>query len=288
MKGFVEWLVARRYRMVLAATALALLPPLGIVAQGVVVLAVLMRGLGEGILIAVLASVLMLIPAAATGAALEPLLLVAAANWLPALLLAAVLERSRSLSLTTQTGLVAICALVILFYAIGSPAESWYGILQQYVAAMGQRIGNVPDEVLVASSRIMTGIVGALTLLSSVAAVYIARWWQSLMTRPGAFGEEFRALRMGWVLGVVAGVVFIAAAVTRFALLENLTLVLVSGFMLHGLAVMHSISIAGLGSFWLAAVYILLIVAMPFAELALAGLGFVDNWFNLRARLPRR
>ena len=288
MKNFVEWLVARRYRMVLAAAAFALLPALGILGQAVVILAVLIHGLREGILVAAIATALMTLPALFAGTNATAMLLFALVNWVPAVALAAVLERSRSLSLTAQVATIAVAAVVALFFVFGAPVESWRIVLDEYIAAMAERIGEVPDGLVTELSRIMTGTIGAFALLSSMAAVFIGRWWQSILTRPGAFSSEFRDLRMGLIVGLVAGVVFVAAALTRVTLLENLTLVLVSGFLVHGLAVLHSIAAAGTGSFWLVAVYVLLVVAIPFAELAVAGLGFIDNWFDLRSRVQRR
>jgi len=288
LTGFVEWLVARHYRMILMAAALALLPPLGVVGQAVVVLAVLTQGLATGIFVAAVATALMTVPAFISGTQPAALLVLALVNWLPALGLAAVLERTRSLSLTVQVATVVMMAATIVYFMTGSPVDTWHGVLNEYIAAMGDRIPEVPAGFVPAVSRIMTGLLAAMTVLSSMLAVFIGRWWQSRLSNPGAFGSEFRGLRMGTVMGLVAGLVFIAAALTKITLLENLTLVLMTGFLLHGLAVTHTIAAAGIGSLFLPAIYVLIVVGMPYAEVALAGLGFVDNWFDLRSRVTRR
>lgn len=279
-----------------------MLPPFGLVglaviAQAVVVLAVLTRGVRFGVMVAVLATALITVPAfigagGASAVSIQPAtyMLVGIVNLLPAVGLAAVLESSRSLSLTMQVATIVIVAAVVLFFVTGSPVEAWQGLFNHVIAAMGESSPEVPDGFVAAVSRIMTGMFGAITLLTSMLAVFIGRWWQSVLSNPGAFGKEFRTLRMGTVVGVLAGLVFISAALTKMTLLENLTLILVSAFMVHGLSVIHVIASAGVGvgNFWLIAVYGLLVVAMPFAQLAVAGLGFLDNWFDFRSRVARR
>lgn len=290
MNGFVEWLVARQFRLALVAAALVLvavmnplLSPLSLLGQAVVALAVLTRGPADGIAVAVLATLMLVLPQLFGGQP-EVMTVVAVAHWLPALALAVLLERSRSLSLVAQAATVVIAATVALVFLLGGPVSFWQDLLSTQIEAQGAQVAPaVVDE----SSRIATGLLGGVTLLTSLGAVFIARWWQASIREPGAFGREFRALRMGVVVGVVTGLVFVAAGLTRLTVLENLTLVLVTGFLLQGLAVTHVIAAVS-GSFWLVAVYVLLIVAMPAAVPAVAGLGFVDNWFDLKSRLLRR
>ncbi len=290
MNGFVEWLVARQFRLALVAAALVLvavmnplLSPLSLLGQAVVALAVLTRGPADGIAVAVLATLMLVLPQLFGGQP-EVMTVVAVAHWLPALALAVLLERSRSLSLVAQAATVVIAATVALVFLLGGPVSFWQDLLSTQIEAQGAQVAPaVVDE----ASRIATGLLGGVTLLTSLGAVFIARWWQASIREPGAFGREFRALRMGVVVGVVTGLVFVAAGLTRLTVLENLTLVLVTGFLLQGLAVTHVIAAVS-GSFWLVAVYVLLIVAMPAAVPAVAGLGFVDNWFDLKSRLLRR
>ena len=299
MKSFVTWLTARQYRMVIL-TAAAMLPPmsmlgLAVIAQAVVVLAVLLRGVQAGLIVAVLASVLITIPALVSGSDAVAIsgrpiiyLLVGLVNLLPAIGLAAILRHSRSLSLTIQIATIVIAAIVVLLFAVGSPVEVWQGLFAKVIGTMGDSAPELPEGFVSELSRIMTGMFGAITLLTSMLAVFIGRWWQAILSSPGAFGHEFKALRMGNVVGLIASVVFVLAALTKITLLENLTLVLVTAFLLHGLSVMHFVAGGAAGNFWLVAVYALMIVAMPFAQLVLAGLGFLDNWFDLRSRVARR
>lgn len=299
MKTFVTWLTARQYRMVIL-TAATMLPPFGligmaVVAQAVVVLAVLTRGVRTGVMIALFATALITLPAliggiSASAMSIKPAtyMLIGMMNLLPAVGLAAVLDKSRSLSLTIQVATVVVVAATVLFFVVGSPVETWQNVFNGVLAAMGDSRPEVPEGFVPAASRIMTGMFGAVTLLTSMLAIFIGRWWHAILSNPGGFGREFRTLRMGTVVGLLAGVVFVLAALTKITLLENLTLVLVSAFMLHGLSVMHVVASAGVGSFWLVAVYGLMVVAMPFAQLAIAGLGFLDNWFDLRSRVVRR
>ena len=57
------------------------------------------------------------------------------------------------------------------------------------------------------------------------------------------------------------------------------------GFMLQGLAVVHSLrSRSGVHQVWLVVLYVLLFIAMVHTALALAAVGLADVWLDFRAR----
>ena len=94
MKGFAEWLTSRPYRVALLAAALALLPPLGIVGAGLLVLLSLQRGAAAGWGAAAIAGALLVGVGLAQGADAIGALTAVLLFWGPALLLAEVLRRA--------------------------------------------------------------------------------------------------------------------------------------------------------------------------------------------------
>ena len=59
--------------------------------------------------------------------------------------------------------------------------------------------------------------------------------------------------------------------------------------LLQGLAVAHGVRHSlGAGVGWLVALYVLLVVAMPYAEVLVSGLGLADLWLDVRGRVARR
>lgn len=288
MKGFVEWLAARRYRMILLAAALVLVPGIGIVGQAVVAFAVLWRGTGEGALIAIAATALIVVALSIAGGEPATRSVVVILSWLPVFALAALLRSSRSLSLTVQTATVVVATLVTLVFLFGDPVSSAREFLTVYAAEV---VGQLSEDAIVALSHILTGALGAVALLVSLGALFIGRAWQASVHRPGGFSLEFRDLRLGTVVLGIASVVFVTAGLSGLPVLQNLTLVLLSAYLLQGLAVVHAFvasTTSGLGTLWLASTYLALIVLMQFAVPAVAGLGFLDSWFNFRSRLADR
>ena len=285
MKVLLQWVVARGYRMALIAAVLSLLPLFSLLAQSLVVLAVLVHGFREGLLVAMVVTGVTVLPAVSTGVVSAGLVGIPVLVIGLVLGLAVVLQRSRSLSLTVQVATVAAAAAVGLSYLLGDPPAYWGSIIAESARLMPEQFGQLQPRV----SEIATGAAGMVALLGTAVAVFIGRWWQSVLERPGAFGAEFRTLRLGIVMAALTSIVFVVAGITGMAPMTNITLVLVAAYLLQGLAVLHTVvASSATGSFWLVSVYALLILALPFAELAVAGIGFVDSWFNFRSRLRSR
>lgn len=291
MKGFAEWLAQRRYRMILLAAALVRVPILGIIGQAIIAFAVLRRGAAEGLMTALAASALIVLTLSLAGGNPAGHFVVVLLSWLPAFGLAVLLRKSQSLSLTVQAATVVSMVAVGLVFAFSDPVHVAQDLLTRYMAEVGDRVGPMSEAAIIAWSQVLTGMIAAVALLASVGAVFIGRWWQAALHRPGGFGSEFRQLRLGMVVCALASVVFVAAGLSGLAWLQNVTLVLLSAYMLQGLAVTHAFIGAagsGYGTVWLAAVYLSLLLAIQFAVPAIAGLGFLDSWFNFRSRLARR
>lgn len=272
-------------RLALVTAVLSLLPLLGILGQGLVVTVVLMRGVAEAVWVAVLASVFIAVPVLLAGGTPVPLVMFTLLSWIPVIALGGLLRQTRSLSLVAQVATVAVVALVAVSFLVADPVSSWRQVLVDYASAMPAQVQQIPDAPAVLS-EIMTGTLGLVVLLGTLGSLFIGRWWQAVVQRPGAFGAEFRQLRLGIVLALLAGLVFVGSGLTANTLLTNMTLVLAGAFAVHGLAVAHALAAAsGSGGFWLVAVYILFVVAAPLVSLALASIGFADSWFDFRKRL---
>ena len=144
-------------------------------------------------------------------------------------------------------------------------------------------------EALDALALQMTGFAAGIAMLVTLGHLFLARWMQALAERPGGFGSEYRALRMGLVVGLAAGVVFTLNAVASVAVVQNVAWVFIAAFYLQGLAVIHSmVATLEANRAWLLALYVLQLLQFPVMAVLLAGLGFVDNWTDLRARVGKQ
>lgn len=256
-------------------------------------LVALKRSAREGLLVAFAASVLLAAAMWAGGRSLPVGLTYAAWLLAPPLLLAVLLARTQSLSLCLQvTTLVGVLLLVLLHLSFGDPAKFWAPFVRDLANEM-QRRGlplEIDTDMLVdVLARTLWGWIAILTMLLAVLALFLARWWQSQLGAAGGFGAEFRAVRLGRVLGVAAAAFVVAGLFVQAPLVDDLARLFVGALMVVGLAAAHRAKVEGsLAAGWLWAIYLLMITPlMPFVVLALAGWGFADNWLRSGAAVSR-
>lgn len=217
-------------------------------------------------------------------------LVTALAYWLPTVAVASILQRTNSLTLCLQLlTLLGLAAVGVFWLSVESAETWWLPWLESYFSPwLAQTQPQLDSSILLpAVARFLTGGIVALWLLTIIAGLLIGRWWQGLLSGGELLGPEFRQHRQGAAIGGIAAVVFVAAGLSGYALLENLVVVLVAIFMLQGLALVHWMTRhKGLKSFWLVAVYIALPFGMPWSVVMLAAVGFMDNWMSLRHARP--
>jgi hypothetical protein len=207
------------------------------------------------------------------------------------LALGLLLKRTGSLNLCFQVAVLAIGVLLAIVHAVlPDPVGFWKPLLVQMLDSMQQagiKIEGDRNALVAGWAPAMWGALGGLTLATLFGSMLLGRWWDSLMRAPGAFGAEYRNLRLGIALGVVVTVVFVLAIVTNSPLISALAWVAFVALAFQGLAAAHRSRAGGrLNRGWLAAIYLLLIVPLSsmLTMFVLAVWGFADNW--LRPRRP--
>jgi len=301
MRAIAAFIMRGRLQAIIVAAGLALLgglfPPGWLLSGGVVGLVTLVQGPREGMLnafaatsIVVLLSGLLALQPAMQAAGIFVML------WLPIVwLLALVLYQSRSLALTLLITAVLGGAIVMAVYAlVDAPAQWWYShVIEQLLPMMKQAGMEIPDQAAFEAdmrdaSRIMTGTLAAIISFGLAVSLLIARWWQSEVTRPGAFGDEYRNLRLGATAAVITALLVVPAWITNGGFAEitsNLLIVALVLFMFQGLALGHAVvKQFGNNPAWLVVMYVVIVFSMPYGLLFAAVLGVLDNWFDFRAR----
>jgi hypothetical protein len=207
------------------------------------------------------------------------------------LALGLLLKRTGSLNLCFQVAVLGIGVLLAVVHAVlPDPVGFWKPLLLQMLDSMQQAGIKIEGDrnVLVAGwAPAMWGALGGLTLATLFGSMLLGRWWDSLVRAPGAFGAEYRNLRLGVALGVVVTVVFVLAIVMDSPLISALAWVAFVALAFQGLAAAHRSRAGGrLNRGWLAAIYLLLVVPLSsmLTMFVLAVWGFADNW--LRPRRP--
>lgn len=300
MKAFATWVMKGRMQAVIAATVLAVLAllvtPLALLSAAVVALTVLRQGWREGLLVVVSA----LLAIGGLGGLLFQMPLataiVGAVLWVPAAVLGGVMGRTGSLRLAIEAAVVGAAAVVGLQYLLmADPSAFWRDALNEFLV---QRID--PETLQAADvgalvevlAGWMPGGVAATWLLGVIASLLLARYWASLLDRPGAFGEEFRELRFGrWLLLLLPVLLAFGVLVTGGEpnLIGQLYLVGMVLFLLQGVSVAHGlVADFSASPAWLVGLYMLLIFVAPHGATMVALAGYADGWLNFRARARAR
>ena len=291
MAGWVQWLLSRRYRLIVLAAVLAPVPVLVFVSSALMTLETLYRGSRDGVFSAAVAT-LVAIPFAwvwgvsPTGMALE-----SGAVLFTGVGLGALLRRTGSLALTFQ-GVGLVCAAGAMVAALFWPEPgAWViAILDGFAEVV--RSGGATEEQ--ASSLVenlgpyFTGLVVAGVYLQLMAALLLGSWWASKTQEESRFGPQFRQLRLGRILGIPATLLMASSLVLDGPFVRNLFPLALFAFWFQGIAVVHAWAWAKRWSTgFLVPMYVLLIMPITAAVtiLLLASVGLVDNWIELRGPL---
>jgi len=283
--------------LVAAASAMLslILPLIGLISSAVIALVTLRKGAEEGLIVGAFAGFSGgLLAFAALGNPL-PAIGFVLMLWLPVWVLGLILRQTRSLALTVQAAaLFGLLVVVGVRLFAADPAAYWMELLEPVRRSLVRSSvidATVSERLVVQAARWMTGAFAATFYFQLVLALFIGRWWQALLYNPGGFGAEFRALR------IRSEVAYSALALVVLILLldggamwaSDLLLLLAPLFFLQGMAIVHGLAHAySAHRGWLIGFYGLLLLVMPYAEILVAGFGFLDNWVDLRARVAVR
>ena len=219
-----------------------------------------------------------------------PALAVALSLWLPVTLLALVLRATGSQALVMLlAGALSALVVVLLHLFLESPAEWWRQALEEVLAPALDRQGvSMDPQALENIAALMTGLVAVASMTGQLLSLWLGRWWQSVLYKPGGFGEEFRALRLPRALAV-ATLVLVGIAMAapgefgRFA--GELAIIGMALFVFQGLAVVHAlVKQRGASVGWLFGTYVLLLVMGAPATIALGAAGMADTWIDFRRK----
>lgn len=269
--------------------ATLVLSPVGILSGAVIALVTLAAGLKPGVRV-LLATLFGGAFASLAFGSVNAWLLSIAEFWLPALLLAVVLGKTRSLSFMIQVATtVLLIGLVTVYLLLGSPEAAWTGLIQQLLQLwQAEGIELEPDAsalLLDQMPRILTMLVAMGLFSVWLGILFLARWWQTNLYDAGSLAEQFRQLNLGSRFAWLLALLFIAVVfLPEQLVLQDMLGLLMVAFMLQGLAVLHQwVFVKGSGKGWLILVYILLGV-LPHMIVLVASLGWMENWTRWRSK----
>lgn len=293
MQALAAWLVARPQNAVIVLAATLLLPLLQMVSGVIMVLLVLKQGARIAVLEGAVAGVILVLVALVTGTPLIQILVATTSTWVPAILLALVLQTTRSLTLTLQVSVLIAALAVLGFYVvIDDMVAYWDPVIT--VLLEWTRGNNLQEQAqLMESDPVMTANMLTMAIVLSSWALYtvylvFGYWLYRLI--PGESGDygRFGDLNFGRVIALIMALLSLLAFVTGAAWLQSVAFVLFAVFWLQGLAVVHWLhSVGNLPLFVVIMTYVLLPFLHVFLIMALAVLGYTDAWFTFRRRVAK-
>ena len=305
MKALAGYIVRGRTQAIVVATLAAagtyLLPPLttllNYLAAATVALVTLHVGAIPGLQVMLVSTLLVAALFQISGAAqaMVMVLILSLVLWLPCWLAAVFLRQTRSLGFALiALALFGVCGLLFVYAYYGDPVTWWIGKLHELrdlLSENGLQVSGIDDALLAELAALMSGLLIASLVIGAAACLLLGRWWQSIVVRPGAFRDEFAALRLGNVFGILTlGMMLFAefGPDRTGALAAQLAMIMLVPYLLTGLAVLHGlVRKTGRGFGWLVAIYVLL-AFVPQTALLLAGGGLLDTWIDFRRRLKGR
>lgn len=201
---------------------------------------------------------------------------------------ATVLRSSQSWPLTLMVAVLTGLITALLLQTVASGyVEQLLTTFNQFIDELNQRSAETGARMAPLGAAQISGLLGFGTVASTVAALLLARWWQSMLYNPGGFRSEFHQLRLP--LPFAAGLIAIGLGLSgigpeyRFWALMCTVPFFVAGFALvHGV-----VGLKGWGRFVLVVIYVAWLL-IDWAKAALLLLALVDSGWNFRARLAKR
>jgi hypothetical protein len=288
-----SWLVARPQNAVLGLAATLLLPFAQVISGAVIVLLVLQQGLRTALLESAAALAVLAVVSLFVNAPLAQLLVNALVTWLPVMLLATVMLRSRSLTLALQlAAIVAIVATLGFFLVLGDPTGFWIEVLTR-LSAFFAGLGLQEQAELLATQTALLAPRMTMVVVSaswSIIVLVLALGYALYGTLPGkstSFGR-FCDLNFGRVLALIMAVTSVAAVFAGAAWLQNIAFVAFVIFWIQGLAMVHWLHVERrMHAVVVIGVYAMLFLLSALVVFALAVVGYTDAWFGLRNRMKR-
>jgi hypothetical protein len=294
-RGIAEFAVKGRWQAATMAALLSLaaafLPPLNYLSSGVIALTTLRMGPREGssVLLATLLTFGLLSGLVLGQMWVVGLLLLS--SWLPTFLATLALGYTRSLTLAilAATGMGGL-VIILMHVFVPDLNAFWSTLITPVIEAFSQQ-KNWPYDAQTTTNMtsnlagMMTGLVAAGISFNAIVGVVIGRAWQAQLFNPGAFGNEFRQMRLGKPLALLtAGLMGIALTpMTHISLLMDGLPVLLLAFTVQGIAIVHAwVNDKQKSKAWLITMYILLVFLSAQMVTILATLGVLEQWFNFR------
>ena len=210
-------------------------------------------------------------------------------QWVPMVILAEILRRTRSMSFTLVGGMVLAMLVVVAQYTFWPDIDKLWA---EYVQVMFQGVALEQPElgmeqIQAAMQELvhwMVLVLVAVMYSTFIGTLMASRWFQARIADSQGFRDEFYHIRLGQGAAIATILIAILSFVLKQDLLVAMLMVMLATFLYQGLAIVHSWSKGGKRKGWLVLLYVMMVI-FPQVVAATAFLGVIDNWTDFRSRL---
>jgi hypothetical protein len=276
MSKLAQWVMTRRMNAIIGVAAFSAIPLLVFLAGAIQALVVLRKGVAEGISVFAWGGLTALLLWVFQGDATTSLILVQAALF------------SYVLRTTVSWGALFIAAVVIAVVNVFTLPLLMSGVLDILLEMMKElfsqmEVTGMDDERLYKELVVSMSVA---QMCISIAAVFLARSWQSKLYNSGGLAKEFLQLKLTLPVTLTFAVmVFLGESLGEsFQFLAHIVIpifVLVGLALVHGVFAKKNIGKVGLIAFYLVGLFIL----TPYIVNILIVLVIVDSFVDIRGRI---
>ncbi len=286
MRGVAAWLVASPKNAVLVLGVSMLLPLLQPLSSIVLVLLVLAQGPRLALIQAALAGGSLLLVSLFLGISLVQVTMLIVSTWLPVIVLALVLAKTQSFTLTMQASAIMAATVALgLGLMIDDATAFWQPVLTFWSEMLRQN-GATASEILAVNSADFANQITVLLVLSGwmvYTLIFMLGYllYGQLVEKAGVYGR-IRDLNFGRVIASTLVLLLVLSYVTSSVLLQNIAFILLAMFWLQAVALVHWLRAErGLPFVVVIAAYVLPLLS-SYVAIAMTVFGYLDAWFGIR------
>jgi len=309
-----SFLLRHRWRALAITFVSTFIPIVGIVSILIAALMTLVKGIKEGTIFTLAATLPYAIsfyfaggyeaamPIAAW-AAVGVAILSNVLTWIFACMLYRHSSWASIIQVASLAGVLAVCLVHVVYPEV---AQWWGQHLQEYYTQAQSIAGSISNgaeqagkavtklttaqvETINETKYFATGLMVAAVLFNAVLQLAVARWWQAVMFQPGSLRQELHNIR----LSRLAGSLFVVSLVFWFwdnSVIVDIMPILFLLFCGAGLSLVHYM----LGFMrsptvwiWIVFLYVMLFLAVPYSIIMISLLALLDIWFDIRKRVKK-
>jgi len=170
--------------------------------------------------------------------------------------------------------------------ALGSYFSQTSGMVDALKATSDQSLQEIQAGVIASIKTYATGFLAVSILFNVLLQLIVARWWQSALFNPGGLRKELYQIRLGYLTAGLF-VLLVLLGYFKSALALDEIPIFYAAFGMAGLSLIHYLigSYLSLNWFWLALVYLGIIVLFPLSMVAIAIIALFDTGLDFRKRV---